>query len=89
MLWFLSIAAKQGFVVESYVDEAVGVMEKNSEGKLVISRISLHPKVEFSGEKLPSIEQLESLHHAAHEECFIANSLKSEVVVVLSLRDFP
>jgi organic hydroperoxide reductase OsmC/OhrA len=81
MLWFLSIASKRGFVVESYVDEAFGVMEKNSEGKLVISRITLRPRIQFSGEKLPSGAELQSLHHSAHDECFIANSLKSEVVV--------
>ena len=81
MLWFLSIASKRGFVVESYVDEAFGVMEKNSEGKLYISRITLRPRIQFSGDKLPSAAELQSLHHSAHDECFIANSLKSEVVV--------
>jgi organic hydroperoxide reductase OsmC/OhrA len=81
MLWFLSIASKRGFVVESYVDEAFGVMEKNPEGKLAISRITLRPRIQFSGEKLPSAAELQSLHHSAHEKCFIANSLKSEVVI--------
>ena len=69
MLWFLSIASRRGFVVESYVDEAFGLMEKNSEGKLAISRITLSPWIEFSGEKLPSAAELQSLHHSAHEEC--------------------
>jgi organic hydroperoxide reductase OsmC/OhrA len=81
MLWFLSLAAKRGFVVESYVDEAFGVMERNPAGRLAFSRITLRPKVQFSGERSPSAEELERLHHAAHEECFIANSLKSEIVV--------
>ena len=81
MLWFLSLAAKRGFVVESYVDEAFGVMEKNPAGRLAFSRITLRPKVQFSAERSPSAEELERLHHAAHEECFIANSLKSEIVV--------
>jgi organic hydroperoxide reductase OsmC/OhrA len=81
MLSFLYIAAKQGFIVDSYVDEASGVMEQNSEGRLAISRITLRPRIEFSGSKLPTAEELQSLHHSAHEECFIANSLKSEVVV--------
>ena len=81
MLWFLSLAAKRGFVIESYVDDAFGVVEKNSEGKLFISRITLRPRIDFSGPKRPSAEELESLHHASHAECFIANSLKSEVVV--------
>jgi|SRR5262245_21292014 len=81
MLWFLFITAKRGYVVESYVDNAIGIMEKNSEGKLAITRIILRPKVEFSVDGAPSAEELQSLHHMAHEECFIANSLKSEIVV--------
>jgi organic hydroperoxide reductase OsmC/OhrA len=81
MLWFLSIAAKHGYVVESYVDNAVGVMEKISEGKLAITRITLRPQVEFSVERTPSAEELQSLHTLAHEECYIANSLKAEIVV--------
>lgn len=81
MLFFLSLAAKQGFVVEGYVDEAIGVMEENSAGKLAFSRIILRPKVVFFGEPSPSAAEIESLHHAAHEECFIANSLRCEIVV--------
>jgi organic hydroperoxide reductase OsmC/OhrA len=81
MLWFLSIAAERGFVVESYVDEATGIMEKNSEGRLAITRITLRPQVEFSVDRAPSPEELRSLHNSAHDECYIANSLKSEVVV--------
>jgi organic hydroperoxide reductase OsmC/OhrA len=63
------------------VDEAFGVMERNPKGKLAISRITLRPRIEFTGERVPSTEDLESMHRSAHEECFIANSLKSEVVV--------
>jgi organic hydroperoxide reductase OsmC/OhrA len=81
MLWFLSLAAKRGFVVDSYVDDAFGVMEKNEAGKLAITRITLRPNIQFSGDKVPSTEELKSLHHTAHEECFIANSLKSEVLI--------
>jgi organic hydroperoxide reductase OsmC/OhrA len=81
MLSFLFIAAKRGFIVDNYVDDAFGVMEKNAGGKLFISRITLRPKIKFSGESIPTEAQLQSLHHAAHEECFIANSLKSEGVV--------
>jgi organic hydroperoxide reductase OsmC/OhrA len=81
MLWFLSIAAKRGLVVESYVDKATGIMEKNSEGKLSITRITLRPKVEFSVDRAPSAEELRALHNSAHDECYIANSLKSEIVV--------
>jgi organic hydroperoxide reductase OsmC/OhrA len=81
MLTFLYLAAKRGFVVESYLDHAFGVMEKNSAGKLAITRITLRPKIEFSADRSPAAEELESLHHTAHEQCYIANSLKSEVVV--------
>jgi len=81
MLWFLSLAARRGYIVESYFDNAIGIMEKNSEGKLAITRITLRPQVEFSVEQAPSAEELRSLHNLAHEECYIANSLKSEVVV--------
>ena len=81
MLWFLSLAARRGFVVDSYSDDAFGVMEKNADGKLAFTRIALRPKIAYAGEKTPSAAELESLHHAAHEECFISNSLKCEVVV--------
>lgn len=81
MLWFLSLAAQRGFVVDRYSDEAFGVMEKNAAGKLAFTRITLRPRIEFGGSKQPSARDLAALHHAAHEECFIANSLKCEVVV--------
>jgi organic hydroperoxide reductase OsmC/OhrA len=79
MLWFLSLAAKRGFRVDSYVDDAEGTMAKNERGKLAITLVTLRPAVEFSGEKLPTRADLEGLHHEAHEECFIANSVRSEV----------
>ena len=81
MLWFLSIAAKQGFTVDSYVDEAVGKMEKNAEGKLAMTRVALRPHIAFVGTNLPSDAQVAELHHLAHESCYIANSVKTEVVV--------
>lgn len=79
MLWFLSIAAKEGFVVETYTDEANGIMRKNGDGKIAITSITLCPKTQFSNEKQPTLSELESLHHKAHESCLIANSIKSEV----------
>lgn len=79
MLWFLSIAAKQGFVVDHYHDIAEGVMAKNSEGKFMMSVVTLRPQVTFSGEKLPTAGELERLHHQAHDECYIANSVRTEV----------
>ena len=79
MLWFLTMALKRKFSVESYSDDAIGVMEKNESGKMVMSVVTLRPKVVFSGELKPTKEQLEMLHHRAHEECFIANSVTTEV----------
>lgn len=79
MLWFLVIAVKRKFVVERYSDSAVGIMEKNPQGKLAMAMVTLRPRVEFSGERLPSREEVERMHHRAHEECFIANSVRTEV----------
>ena len=79
MLWFLSIAAKRGFIVDDYVDEAVGVIAKNPQGKLAMTKVVLRPRVRFSGERLPDHPTIEELHHAAHEECFLANSVVTAV----------
>ena len=81
MLTFLSIACKQKFVLDSYEDEAVGHMEKNADGKLAITRVELRPKITWSGNRRPSVEELDKMHHAAHENCFIANSVKTNVTV--------
>jgi organic hydroperoxide reductase OsmC/OhrA len=81
LLTFLYVAAKQGYVVDSYADEPVGVMTKNERGKMWVSKVTLHPAITFAGEKRPTAQQLDELHHLAHEECFIANSVKSEVVI--------
>jgi organic hydroperoxide reductase OsmC/OhrA len=79
MLWFLSIAAQAGFRVDRYTDDAEGIMERNAQGKVAITRVTLRPAVKFSGEKLPTRAELDALHHKAHEECFIANSVRSEI----------
>lgn len=81
MLTFLYLAARKNFLVDSYRDEAIGYMEKNSEGRLAITRVTLRPAIEFGGDALPTAEDVKALHHAAHEECYIANSVKSEVHV--------
>jgi organic hydroperoxide reductase OsmC/OhrA len=81
MLTFLYLAAKQGHVIESYEDAAVGIMSKNERGKLFISKVTLRPRIVFSGPKQPSAAELAQLHHHAHEECYIANSVRTEVVV--------
>ena len=79
MLWFLSIAAKHGFCVDTYVDDAVGTMAKNDSRKLAITRVTLRPNVAFSGERIPTRTEVDAMHHQAHEECFIANSVKTDV----------
>ncbi len=79
MLWFLSLAAGRGFCVDRYTDAATGVMKKNDADRVAMTLVTLHPQVEFSGERLPSRADIEHLHHEAHEACFIANSVKTEV----------
>ena len=81
MLWFLSVAAKKRYVVDSYIDEAVGVMEKDEKGKLAMTKVILRPQVHFSGENQPSDRARQKMHQLAHENCFIANSVKTEVLV--------
>jgi len=81
MLTFLAIAARKRLVVDSYTDSAVGTLEKNEAGKLAITRVILHPKVSFAQEACPSSEGLERLHHLAHAECFIANSVHTSISV--------
>ncbi len=79
MLWFLSIARKRGYVVERYRDEAVGVMGRNASGKHAMTLVTLRPLVDFLGDKQPDLKQLDALHEAAHVQCFIANSVLTEV----------
>jgi organic hydroperoxide reductase OsmC/OhrA len=79
MLWFLSIAAKQGFIVESYRDEARGLVAKNSDGRLAMTQVTLRPMVVFASDQRPSAADLEAMHHEAHERCFIATSVKTDV----------
>lgn len=81
MLTFLWLASREGFQAESYEDEAVGRLTRNGRGALSISSVTLRPRVAWSGSPLPSPADLERLHHRAHEECFIANSVNSEIRV--------
>lgn len=80
MLFFLSFAAMQGFRIDSYEDEAVGEMSKNAKGRLYFAKVTLHPDIVFSGDKRPTDSDVEALHHRAHDECFIASSVLTEVV---------
>ena len=81
MLFFLDLACRAGHVVESYQDEATGVLEKNAQGRMMMSQVTLHPRVQLSESSEASAEDLEALHEKAHELCFIANSVISEVRV--------
>lgn len=81
MLWFLSLAAKKKYIVDSYEDQAEGVMEKNAQGKMAMTKVTLRPLIVFSGANVPDKAQLDALHHAAHAECFIASSVLSEVLI--------
>jgi organic hydroperoxide reductase OsmC/OhrA len=82
MLWFLSIAAKKGFCVEAYRDRAEGFMGRNAKGKMSMTSATLHPHVVFGGTKLPAAEVVRAMHEAAHAECYIANSVTTELTTV-------
>lgn len=79
MLCFLFEAAQYGFCVDAYTDNAVGVLEKDQSGRLAITRITLRPAVLFSGAPVPTEAEVHALHHEAHAQCFLANSVKTEV----------
>lgn len=81
MLTFLGIAAKRKYVIESYVDDAIGVLEEDKAGRAWVSHVTLRPQIQFVGDKRPTDKQLEKLHHLAHSNCFIANSVKTEITV--------
>ena len=81
MLTFLGIAAKQKYVIDSYVDDAIGVLEEDKSGRSSVTTVTLRPKIVFIGSKVPTSAQLDKLHHLAHKNCFIANSVKTEIKV--------
>ena len=81
MLFFVDYARRDGFVVDSYLDEAVGVMENRADGKMAVTKVTLRPKIAFSGEQKPTADEIADLHHRSHEDCFIANSVNSKVTV--------
>ena len=80
MLFFLDFARRSGFVLDSYVDEAEGVLDKRADGKMWMSRVTLRPRIAWAGDA-PEEAALADLHHRAHEACFIANSVTTEVVI--------
>jgi organic hydroperoxide reductase OsmC/OhrA len=79
MLWFLSLAAAKGYVVDTYTDHAQGFMEKNASGKEWVSRVVLRPQIAFSGAQVPNDADVDALHHVAHGNCYLANSVKTAV----------
>jgi organic hydroperoxide reductase OsmC/OhrA len=81
MLTFIDIARRAGFVVDAYEDEAVGTLAKNERGARWVSEVVLRPRIAFGGDRRPAAEELSHLHHEAHDQCFIANSVKSDVRV--------
>jgi organic hydroperoxide reductase OsmC/OhrA len=81
MLTFLALASNRGYVLESYSDDAVAELDKNADGKPAVTRAVLNPRTRFSGDKMPSAEELAALHQRAHANCFIANSVKTAVDV--------
>ena len=81
MMTYLWVAYRNGFIVDSYEDEAVGVLTKNEKGIPWVSVVTLHPKIAYSGDKVPTAEDIEKFHHLAHDNCFISNSVKTEVKV--------
>jgi organic hydroperoxide reductase OsmC/OhrA len=80
MLTYLYVASRKGFEISSYEDDAVGVLTKNEHGNLWVSSVILHPRITY-GAKTPTREEEDQMHHAAHEQCFIANSVKTDVKV--------
>jgi len=81
MLTFLHVASRKGFQVDSYRDEAVADMAKNEKGIPWVSVVTLRPRIAYGGEKTPTSQEEDQLHHLAHEQCFIANSVKTEIRV--------
>jgi organic hydroperoxide reductase OsmC/OhrA len=81
MLFFLSIAAARGFIVDSYHDKAVGFLDTDAEGAVSMTKILLRPAIAFSGARLPDAVELAAIHHAAHKRCYIANSVKTVITV--------
>ena len=87
MLSLFAIAVKRGFTIQQYHDEAVGVLEMNTDGRIAITRILLSPEIRFSGDKIPTNEELEQLMETTHHNCFIANSIKTQLRVEATLTE--
>jgi len=82
MLWFLSIAAGKKYIIDSYEDNAEGILRKDENGKLAMTHVNLKPKIIFSGNNIPTSFDIDEMHHDSHEKCFIANSVKTIITVL-------
>ena len=87
MLTFLYVASREGFQIDSYEDKAVGTMARNEKGTPWVNEVKLHPMIAYSGDKRPTPADERRLHHLAHEQCFIANSVKTEIIVAVNEKD--
>ena len=81
MLFFLAYTARDGFVVDRYLDEAMGVMGRDDRGKVSITAVTLRPAVTFSGDRTPDAAAIADLHHRSHEHCYVANSIRAPVTI--------
>jgi organic hydroperoxide reductase OsmC/OhrA len=81
MLFFLDFAKQRGYLVESYADDAEGVMERGADGRIQMTRVVLKPFIVFAGDKRPTEIDVEAIHHRAHEACYIANTVKSDILI--------
>lgn len=81
MLFFLSFAARRGFIVDSYSDKPVGTLDKNADGQMAMTLFTLRPAIVFSGERRPGGADVDALHHEAHAHCYVANSIKADVLI--------
>lgn len=80
MLFFLDLCSRDGIIVDSYTDDAIGVLKRTGRNKMAMTKVTLRPKGAYSGDNIPTMEQLEDIHHRAHELCYIANSVSSEII---------
>lgn len=87
MLWFLSIAARRGYVVDSYDDAAEGFLEKAADGRAWMARVTLHPVIAWCGERVPTQADIAEIHDAAHHACYIANSVRAAITVEKRIED--
>jgi len=85
MQTFLAVACKYGYIIDSYTDEAIGITDKNEHGKISVTKITLHPKIKFSGSKLPDDNTINKMREKAHENCFISNSINSQVSIEITV----